>query len=343
MKRAENEVQGSESVAQAVQKVKGIRSKGSKGPEELPGLLVVKAKRMRQKKCFKKGKPTRKIVKCIHNEENSENVETSDSEANELGSVTTVHRVVQRAKTLVHINGRPVKIEFDTGAAQSIVNKYLYAKLGSPRYCHRQLPSGQLTAYANIRARSFRQRDEVWVKNECYLVGTLIRQKHADQIRSRSGATDDKPTQTVVNQQQEVEVQESQLPEQQLREQDLRPRPEVETQEKTEEKDNVPELKQFTDVSGVFEEVLSDDIWEMLSTGTNRYAKQVLESEQYKEKEIDKTWFDVNPDEMKAFFALCIIMSQVKKPWVQMNWSKSNNSHSNIWRDNSIQKVLGYL
>ncbi|KAG8237900.1 hypothetical protein J437_LFUL017696 [Ladona fulva] len=48
---------------------------------------------------------------------------------------------------------------------------------------------------ANVRARSFMQGDEV-------------RRKHAEQTRSRSGAMDDKLTQTVVNQQQEVEGQE---------------------------------------------------------------------------------------------------------------------------------------
>ncbi|KAG8236667.1 hypothetical protein J437_LFUL014394 [Ladona fulva] len=81
---------------------------------------------------------------------------------------------------------------------------------------------------ANVRACSFRQGDEVWVKNECktgwhpgvverrtgklsyeFLVSGKIRRKHADQICSRSGATDDKPTPTVENQQQEVEVQEA--------------------------------------------------------------------------------------------------------------------------------------
>ncbi|KAG8237424.1 hypothetical protein J437_LFUL017272 [Ladona fulva] len=40
----------------------------------------------------------------------------------------------------------------------------------------------------------------------------------------------DKPTLTVVNQQQEVEMQESQLPEKQLRAQDSRPQLEAETQ-----------------------------------------------------------------------------------------------------------------
>ncbi|KAG8237474.1 hypothetical protein J437_LFUL015693 [Ladona fulva] len=102
---------------------------------------------------------------------------------------------------------------------------------------------------ANVRAHFFRQGDEVWVKNECnpgwhsgvverktgklsyeVLISGQMNRKHADQLHSRSGAMDYKPTQSVVHQQQEIEVQESQLPQQQLREQDLRPQPEVETQ-----------------------------------------------------------------------------------------------------------------
>ncbi|KAG8228289.1 hypothetical protein J437_LFUL006258 [Ladona fulva] len=85
---------------------------------------------------------------------------------------------------------------------------------------------------ANVRAHSSRQGDEVWVINKSkpgwhpdvverrtgklsyeVLSSGQIRRKHADQICSRSAATDDKPTPTVVNQQQEVKVQESQLPE----------------------------------------------------------------------------------------------------------------------------------
>ncbi|KAG8212689.1 hypothetical protein J437_LFUL019572 [Ladona fulva] len=38
------------------------------------------------------------------------------------------------------------------------------------------------------------------------LIGGQMKQKHADQLLSRSGATDDKPTPTMGNQQQEVEV-----------------------------------------------------------------------------------------------------------------------------------------
>ncbi|KAG8212691.1 hypothetical protein J437_LFUL019574 [Ladona fulva] len=117
MERAENEVQGSESVAKAVQKVLGIRSKGSKVQKSDQDSRSPRPKECEchncgvkghfQKKRFKKGKPKWKIVKCIHNEGSSENGEASDSD--KLGSVTTVHGIVQRAKILVHINGRPLK------------------------------------------------------------------------------------------------------------------------------------------------------------------------------------------------------------------------------------------
>ncbi|KAG8238286.1 hypothetical protein J437_LFUL015258 [Ladona fulva] len=110
------------------------------------------------------------------------------------------------------------------------------------------LASASITS-SDQEAGLFRQGDEVWVKNKCkpgwhpgvvemrtgklsykVLISGQIKRKHAYQLRSRSGAMDDKPKPTVVNQQQEVEVQESWLTEQQLREQDLRPRPEVENQ-----------------------------------------------------------------------------------------------------------------
>ncbi|KAG8239279.1 hypothetical protein J437_LFUL019035 [Ladona fulva] len=71
---------------------------------------------------------------------------------------------------------------------------------------------------ANVRACSFRQGDEASVENECkpgWCPGVVGRK-----TGKQSGPTDDTPTSTVVNQQQEFEVQESRLPEQQLRAQD---------------------------------------------------------------------------------------------------------------------------
>ncbi|KAG8233590.1 hypothetical protein J437_LFUL001001 [Ladona fulva] len=253
MEHTENEVQGSESVAQAVLKVLGIRSKGSKvqksdqdsrssRPKECGrcGCRMDKGKivqpRMQNatiKKRFKKGKPKWKIVKCIHNEGSSENGEASDSD--KLGSVTTVHRIVQRAKILVH-QWASLKMEFDTGAAQSIVRKGLWVKLGSPRL----EPAGQLMAYSS-KALDIMGQSWVYVryrKQSLRLPMVVLNQEDKplfglqwiQAFKMRSGVTDDKPTPIVVNQQQEIEVQESQLPQQQLREQDLRPRPEVETQ-----------------------------------------------------------------------------------------------------------------
>ena len=41
-----------------------------------------------------------------------------------------------------------------------------------------------------------------------------------------------------------------------------------------------------------------------------------------KRLKIDKTWFPIDCGEIKICFALCIIMAEVKKPTIQMNWSK---------------------
>ena len=39
-----------------------------------------------------------------------------------------------------------------------------------------------------------------------------------------------------------------------------------------------------------------------------------------KRVKIDETWFSVDCDEIKIYFALCIIMAEIKKPTIQINW-----------------------
>lgn len=80
----------------------------------------------------------------------------------------------------------------------------------------------------------------------------------------------------------------------------------------------------------VFEEVFANEFWETLVEETNRYAEQVI-GDETKKKKIDDEWFPVSIDEMKAFMALSIIMTQVKKPNVQMNWSKRGIIHTPIF------------
>lgn len=113
--------------------------------------------------------------------------------------------------------------------------------------------------------------------------------------------------------------------------------------------DNTPSIKRFKanpgikesvlrrlgskpSASKVFEEVFDQEFWESLTTETNRYAAQVIEGDDdTKKKKIDERWFPVTIDEMKAYIALSIIMTQVKKPCVQMNWSKRVIIHTPIF------------
>lgn len=110
--------------------------------------------------------------------------------------------------------------------------------------------------------------------------------------------------------------------------------------------DNVPQIKKFVAKPGinasvldrlgpnptklnVFQEVFDNNFWELFATETNRYAQQVIESEDT--KKIDEEWWPVTVDELKAYMALSIIMTQVKKPCVQMNWSTRKIIHTPIF------------
>lgn len=112
--------------------------------------------------------------------------------------------------------------------------------------------------------------------------------------------------------------------------------------------DNSPQIKTFTANPGInktilnrlgatptaremFEEFFDDVFWQTLTTETNRYAQQIIDGPQAEKKKIDENWYPVTVDEMKAYMALSIIMSQVKKPKVVMNWSKRAIIHTPIF------------
>ncbi|XP_017795982.1 PREDICTED: piggyBac transposable element-derived protein 4-like [Habropoda laboriosa] len=78
--------------------------------------------------------------------------------------------------------------------------------------------------------------------------------------------------------------------------------------------------------------IMFDNVfWDNIVTETNRYAEQTIIDEN-KKKKIDETWIPVNSNEIKIYFALCIIMVQVKKPKIQMNWSKRAIIETPIFR-----------
>ena len=104
------------------------------------------------------------------------------------------------------------------------------------------------------------------------------------------------------------------------------------------ETDNLFDIKNFSETAGinsvclhrlgenptalkVLNQVLTDNFWDIVVNETNKYAKQVIEKEGITKKK-NQRWFPVTRDEIKAYIALCILMSQVKKSNLHMYWSK---------------------
>lgn len=105
-----------------------------------------------------------------------------------------------------------------------------------------------------------------------------------------------------------------------------------------EEKNNKPKIWKYIQTPGIraaildqldgskreldFFNIMFDNVfWDNIVQETNRYAEKII-SYKHTRKIIDETWIPVDCNEIKIYFALCIIMAQVKKPKIQMNWSK---------------------
>ncbi len=77
--------------------------------------------------------------------------------------------------------------------------------------------------------------------------------------------------------------------------------------------------------------MFDDKFWNNIVAETNRYAIQIIDNSDMAKKS-DKTWNPVSCNEMKVYLGLCIIMAQVKKPRIQMNWSKKAIIDTPIFR-----------
>lgn len=78
--------------------------------------------------------------------------------------------------------------------------------------------------------------------------------------------------------------------------------------------------------------ILKEDFWEIIVTETNRYEKQVMGEETRQIKSFEQKWRETYVDELKAYFALCILMTQVKKS-VQSCWSRRSIIQTPIYRE----------
>ena len=79
-----------------------------------------------------------------------------------------------------------------------------------------------------------------------------------------------------------------------------------------------------TKAGAFFDQMFTDDIWDMIVTETNRYHDQQAASEPNKHK---RKWDPVTKDEMKAFIGITIHMGIVKLPRMAMYWSTDNLVH----------------
>jgi hypothetical protein len=56
---------------------------------------------------------------------------------------------------------------------------------------------------------------------------------------------------------------------------------------------------------------------------TNAYARKHFNNKDIKKLKYDDKWFETTTDEIRAYFALVILMSQVRKSRIQLYWSKN--------------------
>jgi hypothetical protein len=80
----------------------------------------------------------------------------------------------------------------------------------------------------------------------------------------------------------------------------------------------------------VLEQFLTDEFWDHIARGTNIHAEQSLHDIK---TSAENKWFPVTSDELKAHFALCVLMSQIKKPMLQDYWTKRKILETPVFRE----------
>ncbi|KAG8239480.1 hypothetical protein J437_LFUL018988 [Ladona fulva] len=62
-----------------------------------------------------------------------------------------------------------------------------------------------------------------------------------------------------------------------------------------------------------FMNTLEADFWNSVCLETNRYADYYLKSRSTRKSALTKEWFKTSADELQSYFALCVLMAQVRK------------------------------
>jgi hypothetical protein len=72
--------------------------------------------------------------------------------------------------------------------------------------------------------------------------------------------------------------------------------------------------------------MVHESLWDEIATETNRFAVQF--HERNPNSPTRSQWFPTTSQEMKTYFALCVLMTQVKKPNLQSYWSIRKSLHT---------------
>ncbi|PNF41852.1 hypothetical protein B7P43_G15799 [Cryptotermes secundus] len=80
----------------------------------------------------------------------------------------------------------------------------------------------------------------------------------------------------------------------------------------------------------VLEKFLTEEFWIHIARETNIHAELSLHDIK---PGTETKWFPVTTDELKAHFALCVLMSQVKKPSLQDYWTKRKILETPVFRE----------
>lgn len=102
-------------------------------------------------------------------------------------------------------------------------------------------------------------------------------------------------------------------------------------------------LGEKTSALSTFSVFASHDFWASVSAETNRYAEQEMGDEDRPKKCYEEQWFDTTPDEIKAYFALCIIMTQVKKHSQNELVQEVHSGDPNFWQNDVLCEVSANL
>ena len=88
----------------------------------------------------------------------------------------------------------------------------------------------------------------------------------------------------------------------------------------------------------VFQLMVHDSMWAEIATATNRFAVQF--SDKNPNSPPISQWFPTTSHEIKAYCALCVLMSQVKKPNLRSYWSIRKSLHPPFFRVYHTTKKL---